>query len=184
MISLICRRTFGRKLQFNPKLLKIKKLLVMTREEKKAYILSKYPTDPNEYRIQQAQPQPKPIEESKPVINYELSRAGLAQLIKDEINIDLEFIKVPEDRGLPFNHITIVELDQRRARLALLDRLMSTFKSLGPVSDHNKKVKEHNKGQKTSTDEDWIIVNLPRIAAIHIMHPEANAYYNLKELYT
>jgi ribosomal silencing factor RsfS len=162
----------------------MKKRLVMSREEKKTYILSKYPTNPDEYLIQQLKPQPKPNEEARWVNNYELNRMGLAQLIKDEMNVDLEFIKVPEDRGLPFNYIAIVESEHRRVRLALMDRLMRTFKSLGPVSDYNKKVKEHNKGQKTSTDEDWIIVNLPRIAAIHIMHPEANVYYNLKELYT
>lgn len=155
----------------------------MTREEKKSYILSKYPTDPDEYLIQPPQPRPTPNETTSPIATYELNRAGLVQLVKDETNLDLEFIEVPEDRGLPFSYITIIELGQRRARLSLLDRLMRTFKALGPVTDHNKKVREHNKGQKTSTDEDWIVVNLPKIAAVHIMHPEANIYYNLKELY-
>jgi ribosomal silencing factor RsfS len=178
----IYKRLFGRQLPFNPRLVKIKKLLTMTREEKKAYILSKYPTDPEEYLPRPMQPM-IPVSAKSPTVAYELNRTGLCQLVKDEVNKDLEFIKVPGDRGLPFDNIVIVELEQRRARLALLEKVMGAFRKLKPTSDYNRTVNQHNKGEKTSSDDDWIIVNIPKIAALHIMHPNANLFYNLKELY-
>lgn len=183
MFSLLIRRCL-RTVRMNPQRLRIMRD-ALTREEKKEFLKARY--HPEEYES----PPPIPTEiqpEVKKVFSYPQDQSGLLQFLKDETEQEVELIQVPTDRGLPFDHIGVVILTERRARRALADALAHTFKSFGPVYDMGdvtvtgRSKRRKNKGT-VEIKEEWITLNLPGLALIHIMHPQVAAEYNFKEMW-
>lgn len=159
---------------------------VLSREEKKELLKARY--HPEEYES------PPPIltelvpPATKKFNSCSQDRTGLVQLLKDETEQEAALIPVPTDRGLPFDHLLVITLSERRARRALADTLAQAFKSVGPVYDmgdltaNGRSKRRRNKGT-VQLSEEWITVNLPGIALVHIMHPQVAAEYNFKEIW-
>lgn len=183
MISLFLSRSL-RTLRMTPQRLRLMRD-ALTREEKKELLKSRYHLE--EYENPPPILTELPIPQ-KPNNSYAMDRSGLLQFLWDETEQTVELIQVPTDRGLPFDHVAVVVLGERRARRALADALAHVFKSLGPVYDTGdvtsagRSKRRKNKGT-VELKEEWLTVNLPEVALIHIMHPELASEYNFKEIW-
>ena len=160
----------------------------LSREEKKELLISRY--HPEEYESPPTLMKEliTPAESKNLPPEYSLDRSGLKRLIEEETEQALEFIQVPSDRGLPFDHVAVVVLSERRARRALMHTLAHTFKALAPVQDtgdvtaSGRSKRRKNKGT-VELKEEWLTVNLPSVALVHIMHPKVACEYDFKEIW-
>jgi hypothetical protein len=188
MLNSICRlarRAYAPRAVLDWRRLRLRQAVAMTREEKKAFMDSRW--SPQEYLIpENEQPVVKPSLECKTEavdgIAYEQSLEGLHKFMHDRFDgklslADLSMVRetAADSSGLPFDRQVAVVVAARRTRIALARWLLEAFGAKRPMADGLPR--KLTRRRQVVDDCSWIAVNLPGIALVHIMDPVMHAQY-------
>ena len=182
-----------RNVKINLKLIKLNRLFPQSREDRLKFIQSRY--HPEEYN--------KTLETSEEHISNPMAEVStnlihstetarikpfdncnvdnLIQFLRQETDFQqFDFIKVPKDRGMPFSQMLALPFAHRRVRIAIAEALAYAFRKSGPVVDGlPKKMSPKSRPEEA----EWIAVNIPGVALVHLMDPKTMNEIDLAALW-
>lgn len=182
--SVFVRRTI-RTVAFDPRRLRLQQAMAMTREQKKTFLAARW--TPSEY-LEQETSRKLGIDAvhgvegalMKPTAPYAPTIEGLKQFVRESSDSTLEVLddagmEPGLDRGLPFERQAVIVVEARRSRIALAESLARAFKELRPAVDGMPRKLTRRKLHLQARDPcDWIAINLPSLALVHIMSPDTH----------